>query len=252
MVLGGALISCIWAVVILLFLEFKFSHSSREWHALEHKSIMLLEERLLPSAHNLSKCPQELLGCGTSLILIILQALSFSWLTLFIVLISSNLSGDIRLFLLSVALLLILIVISILTLINMVIRAGKTSDFSKLIKLKPLFWPGLFLPIMAQRFCSTKEPSSDKIEMTVEKLNEFLSEYRKEANGDLQNCIICQTEFDFDTSGLLGPDNSIVCSNNCAKICAAIKGNNIVIHDKDGNVVETDLKDGDKPRRHRW
>lgn len=77
---------------------------------------------------------------------------------------------------------------------------------------------------------------------------------------DLQKCSVCNVEFDLDTSGLEGPDNVIVCGNECAKKKAASRGNKFVIHDKKGDVVETDLEPGevveidlesdDKPRRH--
>ena len=61
---------------------------------------------------------------------------------------------------------------------------------------------------------------------------------------DMRLCDVCGVQFDFDETGLEGPNEVIVCSNGCAKKSAGSRGKKYVIHDKSDAIVETDLKPG--------
>lgn len=58
---------------------------------------------------------------------------------------------------------------------------------------------------------------------------------------DKRKCAVCDTEFDFETSGLGGPDNVVVCGAECAKKSAEARGNRTTIHDKTGKIVDTNV-----------
>ncbi len=68
---------------------------------------------------------------------------------------------------------------------------------------------------------------------------------------DVRNCDVCTAEFDFDTSGLQGPNNVVVCGAECAKKSASSRRSEVVIHDEVGRVTEhnIDLTDS-SPRIH--
>jgi hypothetical protein len=55
---------------------------------------------------------------------------------------------------------------------------------------------------------------------------------------DMQKCSVCKREFDFDEEGL-GCGDVIVCGNECAKKSSESRGNSCAIHDKKGEIVET-------------
>jgi hypothetical protein len=61
---------------------------------------------------------------------------------------------------------------------------------------------------------------------------------------DMRKCDVCKKEFDFDTEGLEGP-GAIVCGNECATKSAESRGRRVIIHDKAGDVVETNVKPTD-------
>ncbi|HAU07455.1 MAG: hypothetical protein UW46_C0006G0011 [Candidatus Yanofskybacteria bacterium GW2011_GWF1_44_227] len=67
---------------------------------------------------------------------------------------------------------------------------------------------------------------------------------------DIRKCAVCRVEFDFDESGLEGPNDVVVCGAVCAKKSAASRGSEYVIHDGEGAVVETNITPGIKT--HRW
>lgn len=66
---------------------------------------------------------------------------------------------------------------------------------------------------------------------------------------DMQKCNQCGKEFDFDKGGLSCGD-IVVCSDKCAKLSAAGRGNAHAIHDKTGKIVETNV-DGTETH-HNW
>ncbi len=47
---------------------------------------------------------------------------------------------------------------------------------------------------------------------------------------DNQTCSECETEFDLDKSGLVGPDGIVVCGDICAEKAARNRGTVAVIH----------------------
>jgi hypothetical protein len=71
-------------------------------------------------------------------------------------------------------------------------------------------------------------------------------------DSDIRKCTICGEEFNFNTSGLEGPNNIIVCGDKCAKKSALRRGSKYVIHGHSGGVEKTDIRPGDKIRRHLW
>ncbi len=69
---------------------------------------------------------------------------------------------------------------------------------------------------------------------------------------DMRKCTACEKEFDFDKEGLQGPGTVVVCSTACAKKSSEDRGNKYVIHDKSGQITETNLKPGDHIKKHLW
>ena len=69
---------------------------------------------------------------------------------------------------------------------------------------------------------------------------------------DMRNCAMCPKEFDFDVEGLQGPNDVVVCSNECARKSASSRGRRVVVHDHSGAVVETNVKPGDTITKHHW
>jgi hypothetical protein len=58
---------------------------------------------------------------------------------------------------------------------------------------------------------------------------------------DTKKCDVCRDEFDFDVSGLGGPNGIVVCSNTCAEKSAASRGKKYMIHDKYDRVIQTNV-----------
>lgn len=69
---------------------------------------------------------------------------------------------------------------------------------------------------------------------------------------DSKKCAVCNTEFDFDKTGLEGPGGIFVCGTECAKASAEDHGNKYAIHDHSGDITDTDVKPEDEIRRHLW
>jgi len=57
---------------------------------------------------------------------------------------------------------------------------------------------------------------------------------------DMQKCAVCKKEFDYDKKGL-GCRGIVVCGDVCAKKSAESRGNSYAIHDKEDNVVDTNM-----------
>ena len=56
---------------------------------------------------------------------------------------------------------------------------------------------------------------------------------------DMQFCMVCKKEFDFDKQGL-SCGAVVVCGAICAKASAKSRGHKVAIHDKTGKTLETD------------
>ena len=69
---------------------------------------------------------------------------------------------------------------------------------------------------------------------------------------DRKKCAMCNTEFDFEKTGLQGPGDIFVCGTECAKASAQGRGNLYAVHDDSGDIVDTDVKPEDKISRHLW
>ena len=69
---------------------------------------------------------------------------------------------------------------------------------------------------------------------------------------DTKKCAVCEVEFDFDKTGLQGPGKVFVCGTKCAKQSAESHGNKYAIHDHSGDVIDTDVKQGDEISKHLW
>jgi hypothetical protein len=67
---------------------------------------------------------------------------------------------------------------------------------------------------------------------------------------DMRKCAVCPKRFDFDTSGLEGPDGVVVCSAECARASAKGRGHEYAIHDHEGRITESNVTPG--PKMHRW
>ncbi|MHA1471168.1 MAG: hypothetical protein ACTSSP_11495 [Candidatus Asgardarchaeia archaeon] len=65
---------------------------------------------------------------------------------------------------------------------------------------------------------------------------------------DMRICSVCKEEFDFDEKGL-GCGKIVVCGDVCAKISAEGRGHRYTIHDKTGDIVETNA-DGTEQIHH--
>lgn len=59
------LIGLIWTAALLAFFTLLFDKETREWHACEHKSSVLLDAGLEPTKLNLERCPKLLIYCGS-------------------------------------------------------------------------------------------------------------------------------------------------------------------------------------------
>jgi len=58
---------------------------------------------------------------------------------------------------------------------------------------------------------------------------------------DMQTCIVCEEDFDFDLEGFSSDSTGqIVCGNDCAKKLAHSRGNKVAIHNSEGTITETD------------
>jgi hypothetical protein len=67
---------------------------------------------------------------------------------------------------------------------------------------------------------------------------------------DTRKCAVCEVEFDFDKTGLQGPNGVLVCGTECAKKSAASRGHKHAIHDESGDIIATDAEPEDGP--HLW
>ncbi len=159
-VIGSAVI---WLYVLVSVIKRK---ELREWHACEHKSIVLLEAGLEPTVENLRKCPAVLINCGTvhesaklELYFCVFYALSRSDIFS-----NPNLADW-------------LVVAMWISCMFYLFFA--TASFSYFHFLFFPFWlPCIFLPLLAEKFCSTKNPSPDKLERTIWELKVFIQRNR--------------------------------------------------------------------------
>lgn len=151
---------------LYLFISIPKSKDLREWHSCEHKSVVLLEAELEPTVENLEKCPAVLINCGT-----VYESVSLEFSLCCLYALSSN-----NFFQNPGLMDWLTIIMGASCFLYMVFA---TVSFGRSSLFLFLFWlPCVFLPLLAEKFCSTKNPSKEKLNRTVQELKVFLWQNR--------------------------------------------------------------------------
>lgn len=179
----GLLLSFFWAAAVFIFWLLRKDRETREWHACEHKSYMLLKEGLEPTVENLRACPAIFVDCGTSLTLSLIELASALWLIFFLAMlipIQNNAALSLVVGAALIALTMFLLIWLVFWYIAGFVLETKLEIHAKILqKFMPLFWPVLALPVLIQKYCAIKEPSENKLRQTAEELGELLKNYQK-------------------------------------------------------------------------
>lgn len=83
---------------------------------------------------------------------------------------------------------------------------------------------------------SRKKGHFDKIRKEVKKM----AKKKSKKKGDWQKCAVCKTKFNYDKEGFMCSD-AYVCGEVCAKKSAESRGNAYAIHDKNDNIIDTNV-----------
>ncbi len=161
----GLLLVVLCSVVAYFFFTLDFKEEGyqdfQEWHALEHKSVFLLESGLAPTEENLKKMPKTIVRCGSTVISDLLQVITTGWLMLAVLvsLISPNTLTK-------------YVIVSIFasSLVSLLISKPVLPWWRKnIIKIlsTPLMLPALPFSMFLQRFLFLKEPASEKYRIAV-------------------------------------------------------------------------------------
>lgn len=139
---------------------------SARWHSCEHRSVVLLEEGLLPTRENLGSCPAVLLHCGSVWFGVYIELLMGSWVLL--LLMSGAISAP-----------------------HYVAVSAAVFTGSSASALAVLCWfsrervgikDAVFLacgalafvgPLLFQRFCAIQDPSEEEMAITIAVLEEL-------------------------------------------------------------------------------
>ncbi|MDP3999293.1 MAG: DUF1385 domain-containing protein [bacterium] len=165
------------ATFLITVWEFRKATEVREWHACEHKSIMLLELGLSPTSENLRGMPSVSVHCGTSQLgIMFLEAPIFILLFLWSDVYSAQWREP------------ILLILSLgfwwmsacagLVLLSFVADFFSSTKFhytNLVIALS--FSPLAIIPCIIEKLCVLKEPSEKKISATVEDLRKLIEEH---------------------------------------------------------------------------
>ena len=146
----------------IIFLS--FFKDFRQWHACEHKSIVLLKAELEPTVENLKSCPMTLMNCGVAIDGTVLMA--FNVLLGFMAI--NNLFPP------EVEIALITIELTIFT-SYLFFRVTISAQIEKLSLIYPILaLPAAALPLLAQKLLTLKEPSDEKLAQTAAELKRFV------------------------------------------------------------------------------
>ncbi|MBI4991593.1 MAG: DUF1385 domain-containing protein [Candidatus Harrisonbacteria bacterium] len=155
---------------------------NREWHAAEHKSVVVLEAGLEPTVENLKKCPANLMFCGSVQMGIMMEICLLSvianlfylmpvefWSILLTPTIISFLEITI------IAAFGMWIPILILSITAIILSPVKYRyQFVNLTLVLSI--PIAAIPLLGEKFFALKEPSEEKLRRTAEELKEFIEE----------------------------------------------------------------------------
>ena len=146
----------------IIFLS--FFKDFRQWHACEHKSIVLLKAELEPTVENLKSCPMTLMNCGVVIGGTVLMA--FNVLLGFMAI--NNLFSP------EAEIALITIELTIFT-SYLFFRVTISAQIEKLSLIYPILaLPAAALPLLAQKLLTLKEPSDEKLAQTAAELKRFV------------------------------------------------------------------------------
>ena len=144
-----------------------FDKDWREWHACEHKSVILITASIEPTIENLKKMPVTLTNCGVLIKGVDLEILTFVFLSFF----ACSLP-NLEEFIIPLIPLYFFISISfsccIYTLTNM---ATDLFDYATAIIALPI----MAIPLLVEKFMALKEPSDEKLAQTAAELKEFIN-----------------------------------------------------------------------------
>lgn len=170
LLISGMPLSLIMLNVIWTVIKMKTGNQNAlEWHACEHKSFVLLRSDLDPTIKNLKQCPPDNIWCGGSYIMTVLEIYLSSWIL--ILLITTFLKSSL-VNLISLALLIFIASAHILFLLISGVPLLKSRMLLPITIA--LAKPAAILPLAMQRFFTTKEPSNEKLQETIEALRSFI------------------------------------------------------------------------------
>lgn len=165
MPLSLMMLTLIWTVIKMK----TGSQNALEWHACEHKTFVLLRSDLDPTIKNLKQCPPDNIWCGGSYIMTVLEIYLSSWILILLITTfpKSSLAN-----LISLAL---LIFIASAHILFFLITSTPLLKSKLLLPITiTLAKPAAILPLAMQRFFTTKEPSNEKLQETIETLRRFI------------------------------------------------------------------------------
>lgn len=141
------------ATGILIGISFNMTRENKQWHACEHKSVILLRYEKETTLQNLKLAPKTLIGCGSSVCTLGLQ-----------------LGASAIIFGLSTSLMAYLWLVST---VCFVMYLFIFSNFRYLL-LVPSF-PAMAISLCAEKFLFLKEPTEEQYRQTEKELNAHLS-----------------------------------------------------------------------------
>lgn len=161
------------AVILTASIIYHFDKEQCEWHALEHKCVVLIESELSITENNLRSISPALFRCGMGRVLFSLQLEIVLWMLLLVLL------GVAHLDFFSTFLLLLIFWCAFLVIITDFLQTHKSVHKPRWLKdlLVILSFPGFILPFLYERFFILKSPSEEKIRAVTRELGQFLEEH---------------------------------------------------------------------------
>lgn len=167
----GVILFFLCGIIYAAIETFRKETDTREWHACEHKSIVLIEAGETPSIEALARCPKTLFRCGTSCIIFLFQFLPMIWGIGLMTFVFDAPFIYTDIFIHGVIAMLMFILIIQARSISLCYRGPL------LILLLPLALPFFILPFIAEYFFTVKEPSKEKLHQTAEALTTFIQKH---------------------------------------------------------------------------